>query len=188
MIIFKKNAENKMNDLELLTFKNIFNNLSVKTQESFIKEIKYEIYNDIVNEAIKHEIFSSLDIDTRNAILNLIKKNNEILLAITNDAMQQICKYGLVYKILNELILTKNAKIRLFNYINSDKEFYICISPSDLINSINEHDINWIDDWKPYSMILLSTLNIPTARWKLQENGEMKLISELIGLKIFDDL
>jgi len=38
-----------MDSLELTTFKNIFNRLSVETQESFIKEIKYGIYYDMVN-------------------------------------------------------------------------------------------------------------------------------------------
>lgn len=191
LFIFNK-INKKMDSLELTTFKSIFNRLSVETRESFIKEIRYGIYYNMVDEMGKHEIFSTLNLETKNFILTMVKKSNDIPRAIGQSSIQDLHKYGLVFKLTNEFILLKNSKIRLFHYIDSydNNEIFLCISPSDLIDNIDEHNIKWLNDWSPYSVALMLSLNVEISHWKFQSNnGKMTSIAnEFTKLGVFDNM
>lgn len=175
-----------MSSLELTAFKKIFETLSLDYQKDFIKEIEESIYNKLFIQAVEGGLLDNIK-DVK-PIISLLKKDNFLLQSITGKAVREILKYGLIYKTLNENIL-KNCQMRKFKYQSNIDKMYILISKTTDISEefLNSEYMTFIEDWMPYSIDTIATLNILLPEWKFYEDEPIVTIEFLfqkLGINI----
>lgn len=164
-----------MDNLELTTFKNIFNKLSYENKDAFIKEIKKYVFQEFVNEASQTEVIQSFKDDIKDSILSLLKNDNTIIKHIVVAATKEIVKFAIIYKLVDEITKSKNYKMRPFN-LKDDKNIYVCISKEEC----DYEEAIWLKEWSFYSINELSSLNIPLDNWKYFEGGGKQLVREML--------